>query len=306
MSNNKSDYDYSQYYYGRYKKMFRSGYFQSYKPDNSDFTMTKEFSGNEREQNTEPHTVVDMRRNVRDDYKPKKKRGKNIAITICAIIMCMSILLLSVDFFSAKGIVEELRGVFSFSKETCTNYYAINMGSFNTLTEARNMSDAIRNQGAAGYITNNGTYNVLAACYLNYEDAKAIADANSATIFTIRVFQKNKKNLPVKLRDSYQLTVGYEKTVYDSLYSLSNRLDENEINEDDCRQTIIELKGRIQSKTKDFMDLSADYTDEYTLEIRVSIIACLSAIDNLTNSSLIRPNLLCDIRYTYLMILNLA
>jgi hypothetical protein len=304
----KNDYDYSQFYYGRYKKLFRSGYL-----DQASFGMASEVDefAPEPEKNSDnnaqgSHRIVDIRRSSAENFPHKKRRGKGIIITLCALIMCVSILMLSVDYFSAKGIVGELKSVFSFAKEECANYYAINMGHFDTLTEARQLSDAIRSRGAAGYITNDGAYNVLASCYVNYDDAKGIADINDAEVFTIRVFPKNKKELPSKLRDGYITAAGYEKTVYDTLYSLSNRLDEEEITEADCIQPIVELKGRIKAKTDVFMELSEGYTDAYTTEIRVSIIACIAALDNLTNSALIRPNLLCDIRYTYLMVLNMA
>ncbi len=290
--------------------MFRSGYlaglYEGEKDTVSDVDYAEISPSAPRRDNT-VHTVIDMR-NIRPQAQKGGKRGKakGITITICAILMCVSILLLSVDFFSAKGIVGELKTVLSLSKETAGTYYAVNMGSFNTLSEARQLSDGIRSRGAAGYITYNGKYNVLAACYVNYDDAKTIADGNGAAIYAIRVFPKNKKNFPSKLREEFENAAGYEKTVYDTLYLLSNRLDEGTLNESDCIASIAELKMRVKADTDRFIELSETYSDEYTQEFRVGIIACLAALDNLTNTSLIRPNLLCDIRYTYIMVLNLA
>ncbi|NCA67139.1 MAG: hypothetical protein EOM87_03640 [Clostridia bacterium] len=302
----KQGYDYSQHYYGRYKKLFRSGYFEnsfeSY-PDNAADNIVDASSPNFNET---PHTIIDMRQNSSAKVKVRRSKGKSFVLTVCVLVMCVSILFLSVDFFSSKGIVGELKSVFTFTNDDCVNYYAVNMGTFNTLTEARQLSEAIRVKGAAGYITHSGAYNVLAACYISYNDAKAIADSNAATVFTIRVFKKSRKDFPAKLRDSFDNTVGYEKSVYDTLYSLSNQLDEGDITENECIQSIVELKGRIKAKTDGFMEQSAANSDNFTLEYRVKIIACLAALDNLTNTVLLRPNLLSDVRYTYLMVLNMA
>lgn len=299
----KFDYDYSQFYYGRYKKLFRSGYL-----DCSNFCAASQNADAEPERENDAqgeHRIIDMRRSNTKNPRAKK-RGKGIIITLCALIMCVSVLMLSIDYFSAKGIVGELKSVFSFAKEECSNYYAVSMGRVETLAEARQLSEAIRQRGAAGYITNDGAYNVLAACYTSYDDAKSIADLNGAETFIIRVFPKNKKQLPTKLRQSYESASGYELTVYETLYPLSNKLDEKKITENDCIQAIVELLGRIKAKTDSFMEQSEGISDAYTAEIRVSIIACIAALDNLTNSQLLRPNLLCDMRYTYLMILNMA
>jgi hypothetical protein len=70
----KNDYDYSQFYYGRYKKLFRSGYL-----DQASFGMASEVDefAPEPEKNSDnnaqgSHRIVDIRRAVRKIFPTKK------------------------------------------------------------------------------------------------------------------------------------------------------------------------------------------------------------------------------------------
>ncbi len=278
--------DYSDFYYGNYKKMMSS----SVLSDTEEQTL---------------HTVVDAR-NIKEkkketkEKKPKDKR--KILIAFCVLIASIALLFLSVELLSPKGLVSELSAFF-VKNPAFENAYAVNFGSFSTLEEARGLAGSLRDMGGGGYIVFDGKYNVLSSAYRSETEAKTIAESNGGTVYPIAVEKVDKTNFPIKLRDAVSKTEGYKELLFEKLYSLSVGYDEGVINEQQVRAEVKLLLGQFQALTEQYMSEYSLYPEKTVLDYCVALTAAEGMLNNLLDEDLERPDLLADLRYSYLLIL---
>lgn len=117
--------------------------------------------------------------------------NKKYIVAVLIIIMLTGILLFA-DFLS-NGLAIGL-----FKKNSvdialkASAYYAVETGSFTSMSEAKACAAETSAAGGAGFIYNDGVFHVLASAYTKQADAAAAAASYSAAgVFTVSIAQKS-------------------------------------------------------------------------------------------------------------------
>ena len=280
--------DYSDFYFGKYKK----------ERENKEKDETYSHLGDERKPHVEDTRKIEKKEKIKQGFKHK------YLTVICVLCISVALLFLSVEYFSPIGIVNEIK---SFSKSETKGFslYAVSFGTFENLEAARNSAMAIRSSGGGGYILFDGVYNVLASAYKSEEEASKIANINTAKVVEIKITPPSEKDFSIKIRDSAKKTFSFKESLFETLYDISTKLDLGEITKE-------EAIARIKIARDDFKLLIEDYIDNYkqdgndkALSYCAKLTTALELLNNLLNEKLERPSLLADIRYSYLVIVNL-
>ena len=242
---------------------------------------------------------------VNKNIKKRKNAVKHkYLLVICLFCISIALFLLSVEYFSPVGIVNEIKNL-SSRNESMLTFYAVSFGSFDNLEAARNSASAIRNAGGGGYIYFDGIYNVLAAAYKNKKDAESIVGINTAKMIEIKVAIPKEQDFSQKVRKIAKKTFTFKESLFDKLYELSAKLDLGRVSKEETLATLKILRDDYQSLIKDYTDSYKQDNGEFALNYCIKLNTALELLNNLLNENLERPSLLADIRYSYLLIINL-
>jgi len=261
---------------------------------------------------TELHTVTDMRTpKRREDNKPRpnerrprrrRNRGvRGVAMALCVFVLCLSLLLLFADTLLPSGVAGYV--VEAFAKEPQA-VYAVSAGAYDTLAEARAVSDSVRARGGAGFVAFDGKYNVLLTAYESKTDAVAVADKNGYTIYPILTQGVGLNDFPLAYRAKVKPLIDYHLDVYRTLYDLSDQLAQKGTNVAYCRRRVQGVKEGLEEKAAPFLSATASATDSLTLNYRATLEATTAALDNLVTVST-EAQFLGDLRWTYIMVLRI-
>lgn len=306
MEENNNGIDYKNYYYCKYKRNLplrqevqeeKTSYVQNpnhiiqydkYERRNTQKNISKRY--NEKKSNKKPYN--------------KAKWSYIFVIIVLFITICAMVV---VDYLG----YEKLKSRPTWISGSNKVYYAIEMNSFSDYDSAYVFADALRKQGGGGFILKEDSYyKVLAAMYKTETDAKTICERlilneNMARVYYFTIPKVEFNNYEIRDREIILNVMEYYNVIYECLYSVSNDLDKEMINNESAINKIKLLKEKIVS-TKQQLDNNLASTEINTqiIKIKAELVSAIAILDNLTNNRLARPNLLCDIRYSYILVVH--
>ncbi|MDR2046406.1 MAG: hypothetical protein LBP79_00620 [Clostridiales bacterium] len=228
-------------------------------------------------------------------------RPKKIAAAVCALVIAASFALLAADY-AGGGAVSAGVGLGNYA----ITYYAVCLGEFDDLGEAKSAAAEIMRRGAAGYVIRDKNYKLAAAVYVSQADAERIAERNKnsgAFVYKISLKKVNLNAYSESERRLAERLLGYGGMVYGELYALSNALDGGRTETASARNKIRALQSEI-AVLADETD-SAPSAAPIFSKIKNDLIAASAAIAYLLTDAALEPSLTANIRYTYVMILNM-
>lgn len=177
------------------------------------------------------------------------------------------------------------------------NYYAIEMGRFQTETEAKDFADRIRLRGGAGYTVKDKGYRVLVSVYKSKEACENVIGSlqkakNECSLYTISLPHTA---LVDSLSDRQSFERAYELffECVDTLYEITVRLDTYSIEEQDACEQLLSL-------AKD-LDPSFLKSDMVSIKCKAELTALSSLLQATANNP--PGNLSVSLKYTEFQIL---
>ena len=243
--------------------------------------------------------------------RAKKSKFRSALYALLLIVICFCATLLSCDFLTGGKVMSEVTSAVLFNqKEYYRVYFAVQMFEFSSLTEAQSASDEIREKNGAGYILKDGNgYLVLGGIYKNREDAESVRKnlANDSftgsVVFSVPVKKISVSLFPEDVQSEAELAFKYFFAVADKLYEISNDLDKGLTDEETAESSIKNLLKNLSVLEENFNNKSSLYeTNVEVIRFKAQLNAVVSSVENLLNTAISRPNLLCDIRYTVALI----
>ena len=128
---------------------------------------------------------------------------------------------------------------------------------------------------------------------------------NTAKMIEIKVANPKEQDFSQKVRKIAKKTFAFKESLFDKLYELSVKLDLGRVSKEETLATLKILRDDYQSLIKDYTDSYKQDNGEFALNYCIKLNTALELLNNLLNENLERPSLLADIRYSYLLIINL-
>ncbi len=213
-----------------------------------------------------------------------------------AIITCVLLTVVVGDFATGGALLAGLskQGVAMPTQ----SYYAVALKTCDTYSVARMYAEQQRLQGGAGYILKDGNaYALVGDIYDNLSDANAVVNANEGSkLINIEV---NEVDFDSLFKGSSQLLRsmgGYCSSILTQLDVIADDLTASKIDKIKALENVEVIKNNLQLQ---YDELSMEVGDSKNAQLLLADIdATLGILSNLLNSSISRPNLVCDIRYS--------
>jgi hypothetical protein len=237
-----------------------------------------------------------------DRKKSAFSKRKKITAAVCVLVITLSTVFLA-DFYLGGGAIAA--GVIGRGNYAVT-YYAVCLGEFDDEGDAKNQAAVIMAGGAAGYVVHDKNYKLIAAVYMNRADAEKILERNknaakNAGVYEIKIKKVNLNKYSQEEKNQLNAVLGYGGAIYDELYAVSNALDENKTDIGAAQTKIAALRREI-----DGLAPILGYSDKPAFQkIRNDLAAASAALGYLTTLPAPSPSLQANVRYTYVMILNM-
>lgn len=281
----------------------------------------------ERDEKME-HEIVDERRNKKDkrharikenaksnDRKKTKKQGiyeKKNNKTSGAFRFVVMLFVITITLLICICIVgyKQLEAQSVYLQSGSKTYYAVELYRSPDFESSHVFADALRKQGGGGFVKKAGeSYVVLAACYERVDDAKKVVDklmvdGNDAKIFNMVIPFYPEKDYGLDNNIYFDKCIIYADMVYRNLFEISNSLDLEKIGETNAMNKIKMVTERVKTTRKKLELFEQKKVDYRVAKLKIEMDIAIAMLENLSNPELTRPNLLCDIRYTYLFVLN--
>lgn len=249
------------------------------------------------------------------ECKPKRRKKRNpvrfraLTLVIITILLCFGVTLLVSDALSGGYMLDSAQA-FLLGKSKNRDYFAVEMASFTDLQTAKVYSKDLRLKGGGGYVINDELYRVIADVYPNRKDADTVsARLNMAgylsTVYVISMSEIDYGLLPSSTRNITKKTIQYSDNLYKKIYSMTTRMDKEELDENGAIAELKVLKSEISNILLEYeSNVDNKLDDEYVIKVRVQLSAVIGAIDNLCEKKTGGESLISDLRYTNAMILN--
>lgn len=247
--------------------------------------------------------------NKKSSQKRKRSKPKNFLLVVMVVIMAFVSCLLIADAFT-NGYILDTAIKKMFKTDTSKEYYAVEIASFSDVDSARITSEEIRASGGSGYVLFDKVYRVIAEVYSEIKQAESVsAKLNLAgyvtSVYTIKIEEVNYSLFPMSTRNLTKDVLGYQKIMYDTLYSVGQRLENNEIDFQGARSEVKSLKTQISNILVEYeSNVDNQIDNKYVIKVRMQISSMIGALDNICGESSKNDRLLSDIRYINTLILN--
>ncbi len=160
-------------------------------------------------------------------------------------------------------------------------FYFVQVDSFETYSQANNLSQELQTNNAPGYIFYEGKYRVLASFFTNYDDAEKVAknletNYKNATVFTITSKQINKNNYNFDPNKTIKNLILSTNKIINKLNDLNISFDKQDITYNEVSIKLIELERENDKIYNDFYNFfKKDYTlnsaKKYAQNINLSL-----------------------------------
>ena len=231
--------------------------------------------------------------------------GKRRRRTRRIIILILTLALASVTFlyFWRKG---EERTVAE------RRYYALCTDGYYTYGQAQIISDRLRARGAGGnirrekrgYVVVLDMYKERATAEKKREELQG--EYEGLTIVEFVMGEPLLWELDEESRILTEEALVFGRECYEALREVADRLQRGEIDENEARKRTRELRGDISEILQSYeQNLPVSYRDTDYVRINAAGKATIAVLDNLISDSNVAPNMLCDIRYSYIKIIEI-
>jgi hypothetical protein len=252
------------------------------------------------------HSLPSLKKEKKSSgFRSKTGRLKKVATFICAAVMVFSLFALVYDILSGGAVTAS---VSSADAGYATVYYAVCIGEYKTQEEAKNQAVKLMEQGDAGYVISDKNYKLIAAVYLNKDDAEKIKDGYinksvNASVYKIKIKKVNLVKYDPERRARIEGMLGYAGGVYGELYTISNALDQK-------KTDIVSARNKISALIREINTLninigSQDGDQQIFEKIRSDLTAAAAALGYLLTPASLSPSFTANVKYTYVMILNM-
>ena len=258
-----------------------------------------------------PKITEGEREKTSNPLKGKSSKIRSAIYALLLIIISFCATLLGCDFLTDGIVLKSVTSAIIYnSKDYDKIYYSVEIYEFDDLLTAKVYAEKIREETGAGYIFNSDNkYSIIGALYKNQEDASSVAEKmkkggfEGAKVNSIPIKKINLSLFPESISEIVEVIYKYFFNVIERLYDISNDLDkeltDNEsalINIEKIFSNLTELEKQFKSKT------ALHKTDMEIIRFKAQFNAVKASVENLLNANLARPNLLCDIRYTEILV----
>lgn len=223
-------------------------------------------------------------------------------MTICLVLALFCGMILAADYLTPNGIASYV--VTTFAKEPAC-VYAVSAGSFDTLEQARVVSETMREMGGAGFVAFDGKYHVLLAAYPTKQEAQSVADKGGYTLFAVRTEGLQEKDFPLRIRSSVKGLIGYQTEVYRQLYDWSVQLSEGGTGVAYVKQRVQAIRQSLEQRAEPFLSAASGETESTICNYRSVVQGILGALENLENRTCSDNVFLAELRWTYLLVLRI-
>lgn len=236
--------------------------------------------------------------------KERIRRGKRwsvprkIALCVCLFLVVTASTFVACDFLTQGGVIGALADMAEATKIQKT-YYFLASAEFDTLTDARAYSAALRLQGGAGYVAKRGdTYYVYAEMYDNRQTAEAVSQKNKdSRLIELNVKNANLKRFDQKFRAALEGFLDYGPVLCEEMIQIADALQSGTTTVQAAKEKVNALKDGLDQDIKQLNVFVDQMAGDDAQTIIDDMRAALGLLDNLTNDELSRPNFLCDVRY---------
>lgn len=244
---------------------------------------------------SEPEDKVAIPEVVRKPHVSKQSAlNRFCQATLIFAIIVMS-LIVSADFVTNGKAIAAITGAFTPSVQ---NYYAVLTNPREDLATCKADSYAMRLKGGAGFVVKNGDnyYNVY-AIFDNESDAEEYINQNGGETLTLTT------NYYDEIDGELKNYIDYPVKTCESLNDVLTKLADRDITTSEALDKLEDIKNDF-AVTYDNMNNAANGNESgKSLSLLANASVALSALDYLCDTSVSRPNLACDIRYTVCVIL---
>lgn len=196
--------------------------------------------------------------NYEFDYHQYRKHLNNRSGFPVSIILVTIILLVGVMVYLKPSIIEK------------TDFYFVEVGSFNKFSSASNLATETQQKGGAGYIYFDNNYHVFVNLYLKKQDAEAVVnniknEYNNAKIFKISSKKyKNNKNFTQKQINIIKNTLKTNLSTIETISQISQNYDKNLISDIEIKNDYLMLKNNYENQQIIFSSTFSDrVSNEY-------------------------------------------
>jgi hypothetical protein len=236
--------------------------------------------------------------------KPKLKRSEIITAVVLLITGFLITVLLTT--LLAQGLnIGHLLGRLSKAEVKQNKYYAVQLGSYASESQALTASQAIRELGGAGYIVMDGSYRIIAAVYPEEEQALSVmANANQFSLekYVIIVPEIVLNFSDKNVKETVQKCLSQWDAIYKKLYDHSIKLDKAQTTEAAVLLEIQLLCDDINALLNQYDELTKDAFRVEHIYIKNGLKNILATLKTLLNSNT-EGDLSADIKYAYTKIL---
>ncbi|MDE5756636.1 MAG: hypothetical protein K2I23_06055 [Clostridia bacterium] len=248
----------------------------------------------------EESPIIDIIPQAYDRYSSRRK-GWLMTLTI---ITCLLLTVVVGDFATGGALLAGIGGRQDKAMPT-VSYYAVVLKTCDSYSVARMYAEQQRLMGGAGYILKDGEkYALVGDIYDDLADANAVVSENEGSrLINIEVKEVDFDNLFKGSSQLFRSMGGYCSGLLTQLDVIADDLTASKIDKTKALENIEVIKDNLEAQ---YNQLSAEVGDDKNAALLLADIdATLGILSNLLNSSISRPNLVCDIRYSKVqMIIN--
>ncbi|MDE6869439.1 MAG: hypothetical protein K2J75_01810 [Clostridia bacterium] len=248
----------------------------------------------------EESPIIDI---IPQSYDRYGSRRKGWLMTL-AIITCVLLTVVVGDFATGGALLAGI-SVKNNQAMPTVNYYAVVLKTCDTYSIARMYAEQQRLMGGAGYILKDGEkYALIGDIYDDLADANSVVNNNEGSrLINIEVKEVDFDSLFKESSPLFRSMGGYCSGLLSQLDVIADDLTASKIDKTKALENIEVIKDNLEMQ---YNQLSAEVGDDKNSALLIADIdATLGILSNLLNTSLSRPNLVCDIRYSKVqMIIN--
>ncbi|MEG1963922.1 MAG: hypothetical protein RR123_03510 [Clostridia bacterium] len=220
----------------------------------------------------------------------------------------MSITILITDNLTNGNVLSSLKEAIAQNERQ--TFYCVEYSNYADFETAKAKSQELRLQGGAGYVVKAEVFRVIADCFVSKDDAENVVKklnnaVNIASVYQIEIPKLNKSKLPKKHEEIASTTLKYIDRCYAEMHDLTLSLAKGTIDKSVATSRILTLAGAIKTMQGEYESKIGDVNSNEKLRlIKLELVAVIASLENISNTTLKRPNLICDIRYTKVMLIN--
>lgn len=236
--------------------------------------------------------------------KPKLKKSE--IITAIALLVTGFIITVLLTTFLAQGLnIGHLMGKLNKAEVKQSQYYAVQIGSYTSESQALTASQAIRELGGAGYIVMDGPYRIIAAVYPEEDQALSVMAnttqyASEKYIITVPEIAMNFSDKNIK--EMVEKSLSQWDAIYKKLYNHTIKLDKAQTTEAAILLDIQKAYDDLNKHYSDYNQLTQELTRVEHIYIKNGLKGILATLKTLLNTNT-DGKLSSDLKYAYTKIL---